>query len=407
MEISKKYWWVIGIVIPILVAVVGIIPKLISKDEPSKSFYVEVVGTQFNGQVAFNSVTIVAEQTRQNLGTQMTEDVADMLRKALKLAQDKNFTDAIPVFESVANAAPVPAVFNNLGAAYLATGNKEKAISSFEKALAIAPGEETARFNLGQAKPSDKNRDSSQVLPLVRNIKEQPLSGSEEQEPNDTIFQANLFKVNHEVNAEISNPKDQDFFKFQHKAKLRDKIAVSMESRSTTLRPHVTIYNKDKSEILHRHNSTYGANLEFILSVEPQFNYYLRVYPYDGSGQYRLSVVPQQAFDLHEPNDDQFSAAEMAMGQSIAANIMDAKDVDWYRLTGISSEEVTVRMESRSTILRPHVTVYNKDKSEILHRNNSTYGAALEFAFKAEPGSNYYLRVYPYDGQGKYQLSAR
>ena len=361
MDIPRKYWWVIGIVIPILVAVVGIIPQFISKDEPSKPFYVEVVGTQFNGRVAFNSVTLVAEQTRQKLGTEMTEDVAEMLRKALKLAQAKNFTDAIPVFESVANAAPVPAVFNNLGAAYLATGNKEKAISSFEKALAIAPDEEIVRFNLEQAKPSDENGDSSTVQQIVRNIKEQSLSGSEEQEPNDTIFQANLFEVGHEVNAEISNAKDQDFFKFRYKAKLRDKITVSMESRSTTLRPHVKVYNKNKSEILSRHNSTYGANLEFTLSVEPQSDHYLRVHPYDGSGQYRLTVVPQQTFDRYEPNDDQFSATGMEMGQTIAANIMDAKDADWYRLTGINSEEVTVRMESRSTTLRPHVKVYNKD----------------------------------------------
>ncbi len=79
MDIPRKYWWVIGIVIPILVAVVGIIPQFISKDEPSKPFYVEVVGTQFNGRVAFNSVTLVAEQTRQKLGTEMTEDVAEML----------------------------------------------------------------------------------------------------------------------------------------------------------------------------------------------------------------------------------------------------------------------------------------------------------------------------------------
>lgn len=290
MNIPRKYWWVIAIVTPILVAVVGIIPQLISKDEPSKPFYVEVVGTQFNGQVAFNSVTIVAEQTRQRLGTEMTEDVAEMLRKALKLAQAKNFTDAIPVFESVANAAPVPAVFNNLGAAYLATRNKEKAIISFEKALAIAPDEEIVRFNLEQAKPSDENGNSSTVRPPVRNIKEQSLLGSEEQEPNDTIFQANLFEVGHEVNAEISNAKDQDFFKFRYKAKLRDKITVSMESRSTTLRPHVKVYNKDKSEILSRHNSTYGADLEFVFKAEPGSHYYLRVLPYDGQGKYQLSA---------------------------------------------------------------------------------------------------------------------
>lgn len=184
----------------------------------------------------------------------------------------------------------MPAVFNNLGAAYLATGNKEKAISSFKKALAIAPEEEAARFNLGQVVPSPEPVDPPPV----------PVLGSNEQGQNDTILHANVFEIGQAVDAEVSSTKDQDYFKFRYKTPLRDKITVTMENRSTTLRPWVKVYNKNKSEILNRYDETNGANLEFNLSVEPDPDYYLRVLPYDTSGKYRLSVVPEQAFDRHE-----------------------------------------------------------------------------------------------------------
>ena len=180
-----------------------------------------------------------------------------------------------------------------------------------------------------------------------------------------------------------------------------------MESRATTLRPHVKVYDKNKSQILNHYNNTYGAGLEFTMSVEPQHDYYLHVHSYDGSGKYRLSVVSHQAYDQHEPNDDQFTAAKMVLGQPITANIMDLKDTDWYQLTGVNTEEVTVRMEIQSAHLRPHVKVYDKNKSQILNHYNNTYGANLEFTFKAEPGSYYYFQVLPYDGQGIYQLSAQ
>jgi hypothetical protein len=247
--------------------------------------------------------------------------------------------------------------------------------------------------------------DAENFARQVAQIK--PLNTSTEHEPNDTILQANPFVVGDAVIAEVSDTKDQDYFKFRYTPQLRDKVIVTLENRSTTLRPWVKVYDKNKSEILNHYNDTYGANLEFTLSMEPESDYYLQVLPYDSSGQYHLTVVAQQAFDRYEPNDDSFSATVIEIGQVIAANIMDHKDTDWYQLTAISSEEVTLRMENRSTTLRPWVKVYDKNKSEILNHYNDTYGADLEFAFKAEPGSSYYVRILSYDSHGEYQLSVR
>ncbi len=150
MRVPKTWWWVVAIAVPLLVAIIAIVPDLLFQDRGGgDTFY--VAGTQFNGDVAFNSVAVVTGQVRQMSGEEMPGTVLEVLRKALKFVESREFDKAIPLLESVADAAPVPALFNNLGAAYLATGSREKARSYFEKALTVSPGKETtARFNLNQ-----------------------------------------------------------------------------------------------------------------------------------------------------------------------------------------------------------------------------------------------------------------
>ncbi len=92
------------------------------------------------------------EQVR-GTGEELPESVVETLRQALKFAQLRNFEEAIPILESVKDAAPVPAGFNNLGAAYLAIGNQERAKQYFEEALAGNQDEPTARSNLSRISP--------------------------------------------------------------------------------------------------------------------------------------------------------------------------------------------------------------------------------------------------------------
>lgn len=152
MRVPQKWWWVVAIAVPILAAIITIVPLLFPQDRGGgDTFIVIVTERNFNGQVAFNSATVVARQVRQMSGEEMPDTVLEALRKALKFVESREFDKAIPLLESVADAAPVPALFNNLGGAYLATGSREKARSYFEKALTGSPGKETtARFNLNQ-----------------------------------------------------------------------------------------------------------------------------------------------------------------------------------------------------------------------------------------------------------------
>ena len=402
MKVPKKYWWVIGIAVPIIVAVIGIMPQLIPKDGGGGTFYVEVVGTQFNGKVAFNNVTIVAEQTRGQLGTELPKEVVETLRKALELAQAKNFNEAIPAFESVAKVAPVPAVFNNLGAAYLATGNKEKAIAAFEN----APDQETARFNLRQT-----DHVATTTKPVTDEAQEKI---GAEVEPNNEILNPNIIPLETWIEAAIAEREDTDYFRFTTPPVYRDIIQVSIENRSTTLRPALLIFNSEKSAIIYRQvRETAGANLHDSGPAGPNETYYVQVTSRygDTSGNYKVIIRPLRAYDDYEPNDDILNAKLIPIGKSIDAGMMDPLDSDYYQFeTSSRAGTITIFIKNRSTTLKPALRVFNNEKSDISDRQvKKTAGANLQHSFSAGPNETYYVQVTSYFGEtsGNYSLTVK
>lgn len=234
-----------------------------------------------------------------------------------------------------------------------------------------------------------------------------------EQEPNNTILQANVAEMGTTISAEIAPADDTDFFQFQYKdaKNRRDIVALHLENQSPTLQPAVRLYNEDKSVAQEwRSANAEGANLDFSFSVEPGKIYYVQVASSYGrtTGRYALSVVPQRAYDPYEPNDDAFTATPIKLGQALEANIMDGADVDWYRLSGVNAKTVTVHLENQSNTLQPAIRVHNADKSVAQEwASANAEGANLESSFTAEPGKDYYLVVTSYYGRtaGKYKLS--
>ncbi len=143
MDYPKKWWWLVLIVVPIVAALIGLLKN------GSAGGNVYVAGPQFTGPIAFNDVTVIVEQARRIHGKELATEVVEKLQKVSDSVETGNFREAISLLESVATSAPVPALFNNLGAAHLATGDFDKAKSYLEKATAAGP-DEKSQFNLGQ-----------------------------------------------------------------------------------------------------------------------------------------------------------------------------------------------------------------------------------------------------------------
>jgi hypothetical protein len=236
-----------------------------------------------------------------------------------------------------------------------------------------------------------------------------------EQEPNNTIPQANVAEMGTTIVGEVTPADDVDFFRFQYRDanKRRDKIVVRLENRSTTLRPSLILHNEDKSIARNWDTANApGANFEFSFLAESEKTYFVGVASYYNgtSGAYALSLLPQKAYDQYEPNDDAFAATPLKVGQMIEANIIDGTDVDSYRVSGVKEKNLTIQLENLSPALRPSIRVLKSDKSIAQNWNAANApGADLTFAFESQPGQDYFVEVASYynGSAGPYKLTVR
>jgi hypothetical protein len=241
------------------------------------------------------------------------------------------------------------------------------------------------------------------------------VKGGAEQEPNNTIPQANAAEMETTITGEISRGDDLDFFKFKYSdaKKRRDIVAVRLENRSTTLRPSLILHNQDKSIAQNwTAANAPGADHEFSFLAESEKTYFVGVASYynSTSGVYALSLLPQKAYDQYEPNDDAFRATPLKTGQTIEANIMDGADVDSYRVSGVKEKKLAISLENLSPTLRPSIRVLKSDKSIAQNWNAAgAPGADLNFSIPSEPGQDYFVEVASYYNQtaGPYKLTVR
>ena len=223
----------------------------------------------------------------------------------------------------------------------------------------------------------------------------------------DSILTAAKTKVGTTVSGEIAEGGSSNFYYFENMAKLRDKIVIRLENKSTTLRPQINVFNDDKSKLFDAYDYTNGASLERTIVLDPGKGFYVEVLPFNSAGAYQLSALAQRAYDNYEANDDQLSATALTFGDAVEASIMDAGDRDWYHVTASPSGKVTIAFENLSSTLRPWVHVYNAQKSQVVEKYDYTPGAGLDFNVELPAGQDFYLQVDPYSNEGKYRLTAR
>jgi len=252
-------------------------------------------------------------------------------------------------------------------------------------------------------------RQVAQIKPVVaRPEPVRPVIGSgQETEPNNVAAQATELPLNGEMAGEITSNEDSDYFKLLPSKDLRDRVVVKLQNYSESLRPYFTLYNDKKSKIETVYDNTYGADVEYLFTAEPDTFYYLKVSPWDSAGKYKVITRYQNAHDAFEPNDTAAEATPIVPGKMVQANVMDASDADWYKLVSAPAESVRVVLKNRSTSLRPYVYVYDHNRSKLLEKYDNTVGASLDFSFDAVPGETCFIQVTPWDTNGAYELTVK
>ena len=167
----RKYWWIAAAAVPVMVALIAIIPGLM-KSSGGSGGNTNTTITGDNNTVTFDystnntfvtNVNVIAREYEQQTGRPLGDDLRKQIEAAVSAAMQNNHAESVRLFEQVAQAAPVPAIYNNLGVEYAKTQNVDASRKAFE---------------LSKAKIADATAAAAKNRPLPENaLKPPPVSG--------------------------------------------------------------------------------------------------------------------------------------------------------------------------------------------------------------------------------------
>ena len=390
VDYAKKYWWAGAIAVPIVVALIGLMPSVMNRADSGATY---IANTQLGGDMYFVTNVSLANSELEN-----------QLEQAVRLIKQGDFAQSVPLFEELAGKTQSGALYNNLGVAHAAIGNLRAARQAYEKAMALNPNDAGVALNLGLIHKAEGNLKEAQKHFENAGAHKGAAENAQvirEELGNNTILTATPIPLSTTVEARIAGNEDTDFYRFTAPAGQRDILKVRLENRSTTLAPGITFFNADKAQVNYTSSGTAGADLTYRFSTEAGDTHYVQVWRQGGSaGPYALTITPEEAYDRYEPNDGILEATRISVGTGIEAGIMDEIDTDYYRVTVDAAGEVVASVQNRSTTLAPGITLFNADKAQMGYTSNGTAGADLKYPFPADAGAAYYIRVWRQGGSG-------
>jgi hypothetical protein len=384
---AKKYWWLGVIVMPLLMFMLARWwPE--SKQSSAPTSVVTNFGTIQNEFLTFT-------------GQPLTDPaVKKLIEQALNSTAKGDYRGSIPLYEEALKQAPIPALYNNLGAAYMQINDSAHARDALNQAVARNKDYAPALKNLNAV---DAPRpEGEEHISITKN----------EHEPNDDVFHANVILLNQRILGTISPNSDVDTFQFETASKSRDFIDVVLENGSNTLQPSIRVLSANKETVVGWSSAgTVGADHSLSFVASPRSKWFIQVASaYGSSGTYVLTVKPRNAFDRYEPNDTIAEATPISVGSPVEANIMDGGDLDCYTFQSQAGGPMTVVVENTSTTLAPLLRVRNADKSDITGwQTNVSAGGDLKVNFQADANKRYYIELGAYEdaSAGSYRLVVR
>lgn len=101
------------------------------------------------GTTYINSSTVFQNQVQQIVGQSVIDpELKQKIEHAIESGAKRDFQTAVNLYEQIPENMRVPAVWNNLGVAYLGLGDQPRARAAFEKARERNPNDDAANANL-------------------------------------------------------------------------------------------------------------------------------------------------------------------------------------------------------------------------------------------------------------------
>ena len=375
------------IVVPVVVAVIGLLKFTGSGGEKHTP----------NNFTLITDVSVIENQYLQITGQPLKDDnIKQLIQSAVNLAKAGQNEESRKLFEQVASAVPVPAVYTNIGSLNAEKGDIQAAHQAYVQALAKDADYKPAQQSLQTLARFDR--------PTVTPV------DAQEAEPNNDFNHTNLIKVGNKVAGAISDSADQDFFQFNTTTGPRDYYQVALNNGSLSLFPNIRVYDVNRQKLRECVSWESVAHVDCAFSALAESTYIVQISGNAGTaGAYDFVVAPLKSYDSFEPNDDFLQAKAISLGNTIEANIMDGSDTDFYLLkTADSGGQLSAKLDNDSTTLQPIVAVYDSNRQKVQNCTFWEAVAQVECAFASQPQATYYVQVSGNVGTaGKYKLTVK
>ena len=217
----RKYWWLILIALPIIIALINIIPSMSKEGGSSAGNSISIEGSTVEGDVQIVGTQNILNEIKEGLDGEQFEELKSSVERAVNLTESGFYDDAIQAFKSIAKQTESPAVYNNLGALYLLENRDKEAREAFTQGIASNPDYKPLHANMAQLYQKEGNVTGAieelekasgepNVSKRLKKLKEMVSGGLMESEPNNTIMEPNEAPVSNTIGGYLEGDKDVD-----------------------------------------------------------------------------------------------------------------------------------------------------------------------------------------------------
>jgi hypothetical protein len=172
----QKYWWVVLVALPIVLALITMFSGVFSRGGGSGSSNASsppgvsqsgdgqkvVVGGTGNQVTVTNNdfstklylttnISVFAAEYEKSQGRPLTDEALKrQIEQAVSEAVAGRGSDSLQLFEALSRQVPLPSIYNNLGVEYARAGKTAEAQRAFTEAIRRDPQQQDARTNLAQ-----------------------------------------------------------------------------------------------------------------------------------------------------------------------------------------------------------------------------------------------------------------
>ena len=173
----KKYWWLVLLVLPVILALIPVLPGLFKKEDKTRDSQtgvnihqtgtsnvnesVNILNSDLSSKMYVTNVSIIASEYERTHGHPLTDgDLKEQIERAVAEAEAGRHTKSIQLLEKLSKNVPLPAIYTSLGVEYAKAGNTDAATKAFSSAIDKDPSYEPAHLNraivaVSEGKPNE------------------------------------------------------------------------------------------------------------------------------------------------------------------------------------------------------------------------------------------------------------